>query len=67
MHSSFMATPAKAEPKFQEPLRYQKSSSIGTYSHNNASDTKSTEPPKHQILSTGTYYKYNSDTKPQIQ
>lgn len=67
MYSSFVNTPVKAESNANanEPMRYMKSSSIGTYSY--GTEAKGVEPTKHQILSTGTYYKYNSDTKPKVQ
>lgn len=66
MYSSFVNTPVKAESNVNanEPMRYLKSSSIGTYSY--GTEAKGVEPTKHQILSTGTYYKYNSDIKPKV-
>lgn len=66
MYSSFVNTPVKAESNVNanEPMRYMKSSSIGTYSY--GTEAKGVEPTKHQILSTGTYYKYNSDIKPKV-
>lgn len=64
MYSSFVNTPVKGESNVNEPMRYMKSSSIGTYSY--GTEAKGVEPTKHQILSTGTYYKYNSDIKPKV-